>query len=48
VLGKLNAFIERAAPRDAWDVIHLSEPSAAMVKTPEFRARFIALSGAFE
>jgi predicted nucleotidyltransferase component of viral defense system len=48
VLGKLNAFIERAAPRDAWDVIHLSEPSAAMLKTPEFRARFIALSAAFE
>jgi predicted nucleotidyltransferase component of viral defense system len=48
VLGKLNAFIERAAPRDAWDIIHLSEPSAAMLKTPEFRARFIALSAAFE
>jgi hypothetical protein len=48
VLGKINAFIERAAPRDAWDVIHLSEPSAAMLKTPEFRARFIALSAAFE
>jgi predicted nucleotidyltransferase component of viral defense system len=48
VLGKLNAFIERAAPRDAWDVMHLSEPAAAMLKTPEFRARFIALSAALE
>ena len=48
VLGKINAFIERGAPRDAWDIVHLSEPSAAILKTPEFRARFIALSAAFE
>ncbi len=48
VLGKLNAFFERAAPRDAWDILHLSEPSAAILKSPEFRARFIALSAAFE
>jgi predicted nucleotidyltransferase component of viral defense system len=48
VLGKLSAFIERAAPRDAWDVIHLSEPSVAMIRTPEFRARFIAMSAVFE
>ena len=48
VLGKLNAFIERAAPRDAWDIVHLSEPSTAILKTPKFRARFIALSATFE
>jgi predicted nucleotidyltransferase component of viral defense system len=48
VLGKLTAFIERAAPRDAWDIVHLSESSAAILRTPEFRARFIALSAAFE
>ena len=48
VLGKLNALIERAAPRDAWDVIHFPESSAAMLRTPEFRARFIALSAVFE
>jgi len=48
VLGKLNAFIERGAPRDAWDIVHLSKPAAALLKTPEFRARFIALSAAFE
>jgi predicted nucleotidyltransferase component of viral defense system len=48
VLGKLSAFIERGAPRDAWDIVHLSKPSAALLKTPEFRARFIALSAAFE
>ena len=48
VLGKLNAFIERAAPRDAWDIVHLSAPTAAILKTSEFRARFIALSAALE
>ena len=48
LLGKLNAFIERTAPRDAWDVMHLSEPMVAMLKTSEFRARFIALSAVLE
>lgn len=48
MLGKLTAFIERAAPRDAWDIVHLPEPAAAILKTSEFRARFIAISAAFE
>jgi predicted nucleotidyltransferase component of viral defense system len=48
VLGKLNAFFERAAPRDAWDIVHLPERSAALLGTPQFRARFIALSASFE
>jgi hypothetical protein len=48
VLGKLNAFLERAAPRDAWDLIHLSEPAAAALKTSEFRTYFVALSAVLE
>jgi len=46
--GRFSAPQKRHRLIFAWDVIHLSEPSAAILKTPEFRARFIALSAAFE
>ncbi len=48
LLGKLNAFFDRAAPRDAWDLVNLSDSDSAMLKTSEFRGRFIALSACLE
>ena len=42
--GKLLAFLDRCAARDAWDIVHLSEASVQMLQSSEFRIRFIALS----
>ena len=42
--GKLLAFLDRCAARDAWDIAHLSVPAVRMLQSTEFRARFIALS----
>jgi len=46
--GKLLAFLDRCAARDAWDIAHLSGPSVQMLQSSEFRTRFIALSAVLD
>lgn len=43
-IGKILALLDRAAPRDAWDVIHLPSQAKTSLDSPRFRIRFIALS----
>ena len=45
VVGKLLAFLDRAAARDAWDVANLPQPLAACLSSPAFRPTFRAMSG---
>ena len=42
--GKMLALLDRAAPRDAWDVAHLPELAGPTLTSKAFRAQFIALS----
>lgn len=44
VVGKLLAFLDRAAARDVWDVAHLPAPALEAMKSRAFRLWFIALS----
>jgi predicted nucleotidyltransferase component of viral defense system len=44
LVGKLLAFLDRAAPRDVWDVAHLPAADAAGVGTVEFRRWFIGMA----
>jgi Nucleotidyl transferase AbiEii toxin, Type IV TA system len=44
LVGKLLAFLDRAAPRDVWDVAHLPAADAAGVGTAEFRRWFIGMA----
>lgn len=44
IIGKLLAFLDRGAVRDAWDVGRLPEIAADELRSPVFRARFIAMS----
>lgn len=46
--GKLLAFLDRCAARDAWDIAHLSESAVRMLQSQAFRAHFIALSAILE
>lgn len=43
-IGKFLALLDRAAPRDAWDVAHLPEATGEVLSSDGFRARFLALS----
>lgn len=43
-IGKLLAFVDRSAPRDAWDVAQFRNTMGDTLLHPEFRACFIALS----
>ena len=43
--GKLVAFLDRAAPRDAWDVARLATHAPQSWPPPELRGLFIALAG---
>lgn len=47
-LGKLLAFLERGAARDAWDVAHLPERAASRLTAERFRKFFMALSVVLE
>ena len=44
IVGKLLAFLDRGAVRDAWDIGRLPEIAGDELKSPVFRARFIAMS----
>jgi len=44
VVGKLLAFIDRAAARDAWDAAYLPLPALEATRAPSFRRWFVALS----
>jgi len=44
VTGKLLALLDRGAPRDAWDVAHLSASSVELLQSHGFRRKFIAMS----
>jgi predicted nucleotidyltransferase component of viral defense system len=46
--GKLLALLDRCAARDAWDMAHLPEAAARILDSPDFRARFVALSAILE
>jgi len=48
VAGKLLALLDRGAPRDLWDVAHLPGRAAGEMRTPQFRAWFVALSAVLE
>jgi predicted nucleotidyltransferase component of viral defense system len=48
LIGKMLALLDRCTARDAWDIVHLSEPSALMLKDSLFRAHFIALAAILE
>lgn len=43
-VGKLLAFLDRAAARDVWDVAHLPASTVEALKSRAFRLWFIALS----
>jgi len=43
--GKLLALLDRAAVRDAWDVVQLPPPALETMASRPFRARFIAIAG---
>lgn len=45
LVGKLLAFLDRAAARDAWDVANLPLPLADRLSSPAFRPTFLAMSG---
>jgi predicted nucleotidyltransferase component of viral defense system len=44
VTGKFLALLDRGAPRDAWDVAHLSDSSVKLLESRGFRERFVAMS----
>ena len=44
VIGKLLAFLDRAAARDAWDVANLPDVALEAMRTRSFRRWFVALS----
>jgi len=44
IVGKLLAFLDRGAVRDAWDIGRLPEIAGDELQSPVFRARFIAMS----
>lgn len=44
IAGKLLALLDRCAPRDAWDVAHLSVSSIQLLQSRGFRTQLIALS----
>jgi predicted nucleotidyltransferase component of viral defense system len=48
LIGKILAFFDRCTARDAWDIVHLSEPATLMLKESSFRAHFIALAAILE
>jgi len=43
-VGKLLALLDRAAPRDAWDVGQLPKTAGELLTSARFRAWFVALS----
>lgn len=43
-IGKLLALLDRATPRDAWDVARLPEWAGDVLAAPRFRSHFIALA----
>lgn len=45
LIGKMLAFFDRAAARDAWDVANLSPPAARVLADDAFRPTFLALCG---
>ncbi len=47
-IGKLLAFLERAAVRDLWDVARLPRFASSVLGSPAFRARFLALSATLD
>lgn len=44
VVGKLLAFLDRAAARDVWDAAHLPLPALEATRARSFRRWFVALS----
>jgi predicted nucleotidyltransferase component of viral defense system len=44
VIGKLLAFLDRAAARDVWDAAYLPLPALEATRTSTFRRWFVALS----
>ena len=45
LIGKMLAFLDRAAARDAWDLANLPRPMARVPKNEAFRPTFLALCG---
>lgn len=48
LIGKLLALLDRAAPRDVWDVARLPDVARELLETPAFRARFLALAATLD
>ena len=48
VTGKLLAMLDRGAPRDAWDIGHLSDSSVKLLESRGFRERFVAMSAVLQ
>jgi hypothetical protein len=44
IVGKALALLDRAAPRDAWDIARLPPPIAGELQSPRLQSCFIALS----
>lgn len=44
IVGKLLAFLDRAAARDVWDAGNLPLPALEAMRSPSFRSWFVALS----
>lgn len=43
-IGKLLAFLDRTAPRDAWDVSRMPSIASALPRSPRLRRWFVAMS----
>jgi len=43
-IGKLLAFLDRTAPRDAWDISRMPSIASALPRSPRLRRWFVAMS----
>lgn len=48
IIGKLLAFLDRGAVRDAWDIGRLPDIAEDELQSPLFRARFIAMAATLD
>jgi hypothetical protein len=48
LIGKLLALLDRGAPRDVWDVANLPDAAKDVLRSPMFKAHFIALAAVLD